>query len=168
MRSVHMWMSLEWQNCSAAAGSSCLLMRSILRHIAVSMCKHWDAIFLFARPINSLGRISVCSGENTNGWTNWRHTKCDLPQRSLRKSGKREPKASRASQELRVLSIISRKPDTKRTEAAELAERGIFVWSGNFYAADLIERLGLSDSGGVLRLGFTHYHTIDEVDRTIG
>ncbi len=54
-------------------------------------------------------------------------------------------------------------------EAAEkLAGRGIFVWSGNFYAADLIERLGLSDSGGVLRLGFTHYHTIDEVDRTIG
>jgi selenocysteine lyase/cysteine desulfurase len=54
-------------------------------------------------------------------------------------------------------------------EAAEkLASRGIFVWSGNFYAADLIERLGLVDSGGVLRLGFTHYHTIDEVDRTLG
>jgi len=49
-----------------------------------------------------------------------------------------------------------------------LAGRGIFVWSGNFYAADLIERLGLADSGGVLRLGFTHYHTIDEVDRTLG
>jgi selenocysteine lyase/cysteine desulfurase len=53
-------------------------------------------------------------------------------------------------------------------EAAEkLAGRGIFVWSGNFYAADLIDRLGLTDSGGVLRLGFTHYHTIDEVDRTL-
>jgi len=53
-------------------------------------------------------------------------------------------------------------------EAAEkLASRGIFVWSGNFYAADLIDRLGLTDSGGVLRLGFTHYHTVDEVDRTL-
>jgi cysteine desulfurase family protein (TIGR01976 family) len=53
-------------------------------------------------------------------------------------------------------------------DAAEnLAGRGIFVWSGNFYAADLIDRLGLTDSGGVLRLGFTHYHTIDEVDRTL-
>jgi selenocysteine lyase/cysteine desulfurase len=68
-------------------------------------------------------RISVCSGENTNGWTNWRLTKCDLPQPSLRKSGKRGPKASRASQEFRVPSITSRKPDTKRTEAAESAER---------------------------------------------
>jgi cysteine desulfurase family protein (TIGR01976 family) len=54
-------------------------------------------------------------------------------------------------------------------EAAEkLASLGIFVWSGNFYAVDLIDRLGLADSGGVLRLGFTHYHTIDEVDRTFG
>jgi cysteine desulfurase family protein (TIGR01976 family) len=53
-------------------------------------------------------------------------------------------------------------------EAAEkLAHRGIFAWSGNFYAVDLIDRLGLTDSGGVLRLGFTHYHTIDEVDRTL-
>lgn len=53
-------------------------------------------------------------------------------------------------------------------EAAEkLADRGIFVWNGNFYAVDLIDRLGLADSGGVLRLGFTHYHTIDEVDRTL-
>jgi cysteine desulfurase family protein (TIGR01976 family) len=53
-------------------------------------------------------------------------------------------------------------------EAAEkLAHRGIFVWSGNFYAVDLVDRLGLADSGGVVRLGFTHYHTIDEVDRTL-
>jgi cysteine desulfurase family protein (TIGR01976 family) len=53
-------------------------------------------------------------------------------------------------------------------EAAEkLAEQGIFVWSGNFYAADLVDRLGLTGSGGMLRLGFTHYHTIDEVDRTL-
>jgi selenocysteine lyase/cysteine desulfurase len=51
--------------------------------------------------------------------------------------------------------------------AAKLADRGIFVWSGNFYAADLIDRLGLADSGGVIRIGFTHYHTIDEVDRTL-
>jgi cysteine desulfurase family protein (TIGR01976 family) len=53
-------------------------------------------------------------------------------------------------------------------EAAErLSHRGIFVWSGNFYAVDLIDRLGLTASGGVIRLGFTHYHTIDEVDRTL-
>jgi selenocysteine lyase/cysteine desulfurase len=51
--------------------------------------------------------------------------------------------------------------------AAKMAGQGVFVWSGNFYAADLVDRLGLTDSGGVLRLGFTHYHTVDEVDRTL-
>src|SRR5260370_39312904 len=52
-------------------------------------------------------------------------------------------------------------------EAADkLAGRGIFVWSGHFYAPDLIDRLGLTDSAGMLRLGFNHYHTIDEVALT--
>ena len=41
----------------------------------------------------------------------------------LRKSGKLGRKVSRASPELRALSITSRKPATKRMEAAELAER---------------------------------------------
>src|SRR5260370_41014965 len=53
-------------------------------------------------------------------------------------------------------------------EAAEkLAGRGVFVWSGNFYAADLIVRLGLTASGRGVRLGFTHSHTTGDVDRTL-
>jgi selenocysteine lyase/cysteine desulfurase len=51
--------------------------------------------------------------------------------------------------------------------ARELAGRGIFVWSGHFYAQALIERLGLAESGGVVRLGFAHYNTHDEVDRLL-
>jgi cysteine desulfurase family protein (TIGR01976 family) len=51
--------------------------------------------------------------------------------------------------------------------ARELASRGIFVWSGHFYAQALIERLGLAASGGVVRLGFAHYNTRDEVDRLL-
>jgi cysteine desulfurase family protein (TIGR01976 family) len=52
--------------------------------------------------------------------------------------------------------------------AADLGERGIFAWDGHFYAAGLIERLGLADSGGVLRLGLVHYNTEAEVDRLLG
>jgi cysteine desulfurase family protein (TIGR01976 family) len=48
-----------------------------------------------------------------------------------------------------------------------LGKQGIFVWSGHFYAVDLIERLGLSDQGGVIRIGFVHYNTEEEVDRTL-
>jgi cysteine desulfurase family protein (TIGR01976 family) len=52
--------------------------------------------------------------------------------------------------------------------AAELGRRGITAWSGHFYAQGLIERLGLADSGGVLRIGITHYNTAEEIDRLIG
>ena len=45
----------------------------------------------------------------------------------------------------------------------ELAERGIFVWSGNFYAIEMTEALGLEPEG-VLRVGLLHYNTIEEVD----
>jgi selenocysteine lyase/cysteine desulfurase len=52
--------------------------------------------------------------------------------------------------------------------ATELGRAGIFTWDGDFYATGLIERLGLLDGGGVLRLGLVHYNTAAEVDRTLG
>ena len=49
--------------------------------------------------------------------------------------------------------------------ARRLAERGIFVWDGNFYALAVTERLGLEDKGGLVRVGLAHYNTVEEVDR---
>jgi cysteine desulfurase family protein (TIGR01976 family) len=49
--------------------------------------------------------------------------------------------------------------------AARLAERHVAVWSGDYYAVELMERLGLSD--GALRVGIIHYNTADEVDRLL-
>jgi cysteine desulfurase family protein (TIGR01976 family) len=51
--------------------------------------------------------------------------------------------------------------------AAELGRRGIFVWSGNFYAVSVLDRLALADKGGLVRIGFVHYNTQDEVDRVL-
>ena len=45
----------------------------------------------------------------------------------------------------------------------KLAERGIFVWAGNFYALELTEALGLEPEG-VLRAGVLHYNYLEEVD----
>ena len=45
-----------------------------------------------------------------------------------------------------------------------LAQRGVYVWSGNFYAVAVTERLGLEASGGVVRAGLAHYNTQEEVD----
>ena len=51
--------------------------------------------------------------------------------------------------------------------AKALAERGIYVWDGNYYALEIMERLGLEDSGGAVRVGFCHYNTPAEVDRVL-
>jgi cysteine desulfurase family protein (TIGR01976 family) len=61
-------------------------------------------------------------------------------------------------------TIEGRHPDDI---AEHLAEAGIFAWSGHFYAVEVIARLGLVDSGGLVRLGLCHYHTAEEVDRTV-
>jgi cysteine desulfurase family protein (TIGR01976 family) len=53
-----------------------------------------------------------------------------------------------------------------RSVAEQLAERDIAVWDGNYYAVEIMERLGLSAEGAV-RVGFVHYNTTDEVDRLL-
>jgi cysteine desulfurase family protein (TIGR01976 family) len=49
--------------------------------------------------------------------------------------------------------------------AAALGERGIFVWHGDYYAVEVMRRLGLPD--GAVRVGIVHYNTADEVDRLL-
>jgi cysteine desulfurase family protein (TIGR01976 family) len=48
-----------------------------------------------------------------------------------------------------------------------LGDRGIFVWDGHYYALELMERIGLQERGGAVRIGFCHYNTVDEVDRVL-
>jgi selenocysteine lyase/cysteine desulfurase len=47
--------------------------------------------------------------------------------------------------------------------AEKLAERGIYVWDGNYYAINVTERLGIEDQGGMVRVGPVHYNTVEEV-----
>ena len=49
--------------------------------------------------------------------------------------------------------------------SAALARHDIFVWDGNYYALELMERLGLEAQGGAVRVGAVHYNTTDEIDR---
>ena len=51
--------------------------------------------------------------------------------------------------------------------AKALGARGIFVWDGDYYAREIMVRLGLFDTGGAVRIGFCHYHSPDEVDRVL-
>jgi cysteine desulfurase family protein (TIGR01976 family) len=54
---------------------------------------------------------------------------------------------------------------TPAAAAAALAERGFAVWHGNYYAVEVMERLGLLE--GAVRVGIVHYNTADEVDRLL-
>jgi len=48
--------------------------------------------------------------------------------------------------------------------SAALGERDVFVWDGNYYALELMQRLGIDDSGGAVRVGAVHYNTPAEID----
>jgi cysteine desulfurase family protein (TIGR01976 family) len=48
---------------------------------------------------------------------------------------------------------------------AELADRGLFAYHGNYYATGVMTALGLEASGGAVRAGYLHYTTAEEADR---
>lgn len=54
-----------------------------------------------------------------------------------------------------------------RRIAEHLALRAINAWDGNYYAIELLSRLGLDDAGGTLRVGLVHYNTLGEIDRLV-
>ncbi len=51
-----------------------------------------------------------------------------------------------------------------RATAEYLGAHGICSWSGNYYALRLMERLGLEEQGGAVRIGLAHYNTPEEID----
>ena len=48
-----------------------------------------------------------------------------------------------------------------------LGARGLFTWDGDFYAQRLIQRLGLQDRGGLVRVGLAPYTTEGELERLV-
>jgi len=73
---------------------------------------------------------------------------------------------ARGNERLPTVSITHE--HVNATEVAErLAERGIFVWHGHYYALQLTETLSL-EPHGMVRIGLTHYNTSEEIDRLLG
>ena len=48
-----------------------------------------------------------------------------------------------------------------------LAAAGIAVWDGHNYAVEVVDQLGLADSGGVIRAGVSRYTEQRDVDRLL-
>ena len=70
---------------------------------------------------------------------------------------------ARLDERVPTLALTHRRLPPRKL-AADLGNRGIFVWHGNFYALPLTEALGLEPEG-VLRVGLVHYNTGEEIDR---
>ena len=69
---------------------------------------------------------------------------------------------------LRVPTVAFRKHGvTPQAIAKTLGNEGICVWDGHYYALRAVERLGLLDQGGMVRVGLAHYNTRAEIDRMI-
>ncbi len=72
---------------------------------------------------------------------------------------------ARSSERVPTVSI-THESHSPREIAKRLAEDGVFVWHGNFYAQPLSESLGL-EPAGMVRIGLVHYNTVEEVDRCV-
>jgi cysteine desulfurase family protein (TIGR01976 family) len=62
-----------------------------------------------------------------------------------------------------ALNVDGRRPGEV---AGHLGERGVFVWHGDYYAIEVMRRLGLEE--GAVRVGIVHYNTAAEVNRLLG
>ncbi|PYG34386.1 aminotransferase class V-fold PLP-dependent enzyme [Pelagimonas varians] len=51
--------------------------------------------------------------------------------------------------------------------ARQLADHGIMAGGGDFYAVRALEAMGIDPAHGVLRLSFTHYTSVDEIEKLI-
>jgi cysteine desulfurase family protein (TIGR01976 family) len=49
--------------------------------------------------------------------------------------------------------------------ADAIGRQGFYVWNGHNYALAIVERLGLLEAGGMIRVGPVHYNTLDEIAR---
>jgi len=54
-----------------------------------------------------------------------------------------------------------------RQVTADLARNGICAWDGDGFARELFDAIGVSETGGAVRLGLMHYTTADEVGLVI-
>jgi len=55
----------------------------------------------------------------------------------------------------------------KRPEAVaeDIGKQHIYVWNGHNYALAIVERVGLLEAGGMIRVGPVHYNTLREIEQ---
>ena len=49
--------------------------------------------------------------------------------------------------------------------ADAIGKQDIYVWNGHNYALAIVERMGLLEQGGMVRVGPVHYNTLEEIQQ---
>ena len=49
--------------------------------------------------------------------------------------------------------------------ADAIGKQGVYIWNGHNYALAIVERMGLLEAGGMIRVGPVHYNTLGEIER---
>jgi cysteine desulfurase family protein (TIGR01976 family) len=112
------------------------------------------------------GFVAAVEYVESIGWEAIRAHERDLGRRFLAGLPDRVTLHGAPTMEGRTPTFALTLPQHSPREAAEaLAERGIAAWWGDYYAVEIMHRLGLPD--GALRLGIVHYNTVEEVDRLL-
>ncbi len=60
--------------------------------------------------------------------------------------------------------VFAHERHTSAQVAEHLAKQGVYVWDGNYYAVEIMNRLGHAQDG-MVRVGLAHYNTHDEIER---
>ena len=120
----------------AELGGSDVVSRESLERALMRIAAHERA--LAARLIDGLNRID---GVRIYGITNFEELEHRAPTVSL--------------------TWVPHRPASL---ARWLASNQVFTWHGDHYATELINRLGLREQGGTLRIGIAHYNTASEID----
>ena len=71
------------------------------------------------------------------------------------------PRSAEGRAPTTIFNVTGRTPDAV---AGALAQRRIAVWSGDNYACELVDALGVREGGGVVRAGVVRHTTADDVD----
>jgi cysteine desulfurase family protein (TIGR01976 family) len=112
------------------------------------------------------GFVAAVEYLDSIGWDAIRAHERELGQRFLAALPERVTLHGLSSMEGRVPTFACTLPGRTPFQVANLlAERDIAVWSGDYYAVEVMQRLGLPD--GAVRAGCVHYNTPDEVDRLL-
>jgi selenocysteine lyase/cysteine desulfurase len=105
---------------------------------AVSMIRNYE--FELSRAL--IGAIESIPGTHIYGVTDMNRLDKRVPTVSFTLEGKNPEKVADA-----------------------IGKQNVNVWNGHNYALAVVERLGLLEAGGMIRVGPVHYNTVDEVEQ---